>query len=91
MAISSVEQQPALDDKRAVVARTRLSKAQIHNLVRANKFPRPTRIGSRSYWDAREVSAWIESQLAAGRAPDNARFTALAQRSVAARKKAVNA
>jgi predicted DNA-binding transcriptional regulator AlpA len=31
------------------------------------KFPKPIKIGRRNYWVAREIVAWVEMQVTAGR------------------------
>jgi prophage regulatory protein len=79
---------PALDDKRRIKSRTTLSGSMLYRLIAEGKFPRPIKIGRRSYWDSREVSSWIESQLTEGssRPHDRQKFSALGRLSGVARK-----
>ena len=81
-------QYPSLEVMREVCARTKKGRATIYGLIKKGVFPQPIRMGGRTYFDSREVSAWIERQLVAGRAQirDAARFAEMGKRSVAARK-----
>ncbi|KPW30167.1 Prophage PSPPH01, DNA-binding protein [Pseudomonas coronafaciens pv. atropurpurea] len=43
-------------------------KSTIYELIAADAFPTPTKLGRFSRWSQREVQAWIEEQKAARRA-----------------------
>jgi prophage regulatory protein len=55
--------------KKAVLARTGLSKTTLHRRVVSGNFPRPIPLGSPRTvgWLASEVDAWIEEQVKAAR------------------------
>lgn len=40
------------------------SKAQRWRLIRAGKFPKPIKVGSRNAWIESEVDAWIQDRIA---------------------------
>jgi prophage regulatory protein len=51
-----------------VVQRTGLSRSTVYALVKDGSFPRSVPlIGKTVAWDSREVEAWIEARIAAGR------------------------
>jgi prophage regulatory protein len=81
---------PALERMPSVSKRTGMSVGAIYKLVREGRFPKWIRIGSNSFWDRREIDAWIEARLADGRQEslnDSAKFAQLGRRSVAARRR----
>jgi prophage regulatory protein len=50
-------------DLRDVMKRVRLSKATIYRLIRAEQFPKPTKLGRRvSRWKNTEIENWIALQ-----------------------------
>jgi predicted DNA-binding transcriptional regulator AlpA len=79
---------PALERKKSVCARTGFCARTIEKKVSLGLFPRPITIGKNSFWDRRQVDAWIEERLIEGRAAntDTARFAELGRRSAAARR-----
>tara|TARA_R110000822_G_scaffold49736_3_gene130486 strand:+ start:6789 stop:7043 length:255 start_codon:yes stop_codon:yes gene_type:complete len=51
-----------------VVQRTGLSRSTVYALVKEGSFPRSVPlIGKTVAWDSREIEAWIEARIAAGR------------------------
>jgi len=46
-----------------VLDRVALSRSQVSNLVRADKFPRPVDLGARVGFVEREVNAWIAARI----------------------------
>jgi prophage regulatory protein len=53
---------------RDVIAMTALARATIYRRIAAHEFPQPAKIGGSARWSRREVSEWIEAQLAARKA-----------------------
>jgi prophage regulatory protein len=50
-----------------VVKTTSLSKSTIYDLIKANKFPRPKRIGKRAVgWLADDIKSWIKNRPLGG-------------------------
>lgn len=50
--------------RKAVEARTGLSRTTIYDYVKANRFPAPVRIGSRAVgWLESDVAAWLAIQV----------------------------
>jgi prophage regulatory protein len=47
-----------------VVELTSLSKAYVYKLIALGLFPAPAKVGRKSMWLAREVSAWVEARFA---------------------------
>jgi prophage regulatory protein len=43
----------------------RMSRVQLWRLIRAGKFPRQIKVGTKNAWVEREIDAWIESRIAA--------------------------
>jgi prophage regulatory protein len=43
----------------------RMSRVQLWRLIRAGKFPRQIKVGTKNAWVEREIDAWIESLIAA--------------------------
>ena len=61
---------PATLTKPGIRARYGLSSTAVYRLIRDHKFPRPVKIGSRSYWIAAEIDAWLAERAAErGQAP----------------------
>jgi predicted DNA-binding transcriptional regulator AlpA len=54
----------ALEDGPAAWKRAGISRAYAYELVAANKFPKPVKIGAASRWVTAEVDAWIEARIA---------------------------
>lgn len=51
----------------AVVKRTTISRSHLYALLKAGKFPKPLRLGSRAIgWRVEEVDAWIAARPAGG-------------------------
>jgi prophage regulatory protein len=51
-----------------VARTTSLSKSTIYDLIKANKFPRPKRLGKRAVgWLANDIQSWIESRPLGGK------------------------
>lgn len=51
-----------------VVQRTGVSRSTVYALVKEGSFPRSVPlIGKTVAWDSREIEAWIEARIAAGR------------------------
>ncbi|MBA3890641.1 MAG: AlpA family phage regulatory protein [Gemmatimonadaceae bacterium] len=48
-----------------VCERVALSRASVWRMYTEDEFPKPARIGARSLWSEREVSAWIAERLEA--------------------------
>jgi predicted DNA-binding transcriptional regulator AlpA len=38
--------------------------SRIYEMIREEKFPRPTRIGGAARWSLREVQSWVDERLA---------------------------
>ena len=41
-----------------------LRKSQIYELIQADRFPRPVKLGRASRWSEVEIGAWVDRQLA---------------------------
>jgi prophage regulatory protein len=53
-----------------VLRRVGISKSTLWDWIKADRFPRPVRLGERAVaWRASEIDAWIASRVEAGRAP----------------------
>ncbi len=50
-------------DRNGVQARTKLKKSTIYLYIRTHGFPKPVKVGSRSYWIESEVEAWMQAQM----------------------------
>jgi len=48
----------------AVMARTGMSRSWLYEAVARGKFPRPSKIGRLSIWDASSIDAWIAERFA---------------------------
>lgn len=55
---------PATLDLRALTARYGLSRTAVYRAIRDRGFPAPLKLGSRSYWLASEIDAWISERAA---------------------------
>jgi prophage regulatory protein len=42
-----------------------MSRVQLWRLIRAGKFPRQIKVGTKNAWVEHEIDAWIESRIAA--------------------------
>jgi prophage regulatory protein len=50
--------------RKAVEARSGLSRSTLYDYIRAGRFPAPVRVGSRAVgWVASEVDAWLAAQV----------------------------
>ena len=50
--------------RKAVEARTGLSRSTIYDYIRAGRFPAPVRVGDRAVgWVASEVDSWLAAQV----------------------------
>lgn len=47
-----------------VERRTGLARTTIYDLIRAGRFPRPTKVGRASLWVESEVEAWVLDRVA---------------------------
>lgn len=59
---------PALFTFHDLTRYTRLKRSQTYGLMRADKFPKPLKIGKSSRWVRSQVDAWIAEQVAAQQA-----------------------
>jgi predicted DNA-binding transcriptional regulator AlpA len=39
-----------------------VSRATLYRVMERSDFPKPVRIGSRVFWDDKEINAWVEAQ-----------------------------
>ncbi len=64
MTLASEVSLPATLSMPAIRARYGLSSTAVYRLIRDHNFPRPVKIGSRSYWIAAEIDAWLAERAA---------------------------
>ena len=51
-------------DLAALLEVIKISKGLVYKLMKKKKFPRPVKIGARSFWKRGDIDAWIEKQKA---------------------------
>lgn len=59
---------PTILRRKQVEARTGLARSTIYELVRANTFPTPIKLGGKSVgWIESEISAWLKARISESR------------------------
>lgn len=51
-----------------VESRTGFKSSYLYSLIKADRFPKPVKIGTASRWRESEVTAWIHAQIESGSA-----------------------
>ena len=64
MPCSTAVSTPATLDLPGIRVRYGLSRTAIYRAIRERGFPRPMKLGSRSYWFAAEIDAWLAERAA---------------------------